>query len=149
MSPPWPVSMVSACLQGGQSALSPATALTLWLPSTSSRSRRRSARVTPHDSMQTPDPHTPATSTTVLLFQIFSSSYKIVIVTLYGPGAGGASAPCLPALEQAEHHGGGGAGGRGVPGLLDHSLALYTRQVSLFCMSSEDPKKQGGRNQQI
>ena len=72
-----------------------------------------------------------------------------MIVTLDGPGAGGAPAPRFPALEQAEHHGGGGAGGRRVPCLLEHSLALYTRQVLLFCMSSEDPKKQGGRNQQI
>ena len=71
-----------------------------------------------------------------------------MIVTLYGPGAGGAPAPCLPALEEAEHHGGGGAGGRRVPCLLDHRLALHTTGL-VISLSSEDPKKQGGPNQQI
>ena len=73
----------------------------------------------------------------------------IVIVTLNGPGAGGAPAARLPALEQAEHHGGGGAGGRRVLGRLEHSLALHTRQVLSFRCPLKFQRKDGERNQQI
>ena len=73
----------------------------------------------------------------------------IVMVTLNGPGAGGAPAARLPALEQAEHHGGGGAGGRRVPGLLEHSLALqHDRSYYVRCPLKVQ-RKDGERNQQI